>query len=150
MSPSESVARPAAAGRAVAGYFPAVIVALFDSPLDALISLTVPRDEALDLVVASWPAQPRRVAGSSPVAAAGGEGGQGDGEAAGGEAAPAIIAHIQGGRCVAVLPTTAGRWAACNAFLDPPCHTYAEAERFLARLLRARRVGCIGRLPPAG
>jgi hypothetical protein len=121
-------------------YFPAIIIAVFDSPLDALVALTVPRDEALDIVVASWPVLARRAAGNALAAEEGIDVGSDD--------APAIIAHIQGGRCVAVLPTAAGRWAACNAFLDPPCHTRVDAERLLARLLRGRRVGCVGRLPP--
>jgi hypothetical protein len=137
MSTVEVAAKAAPDG---ASYFPAIIIAVFDSPLDALVALTVPRDEALDIVVASWPVLARCAAGNA-LAAKVEEGNVGSADA------PAIVAHIQGGRCVAVLPTAAGRWAACNAFLDPPCHTRVDAERLLARLLRGRRVGCIGRLP---
>ena len=35
-------------------YFPAVICAEYDSPIDALVGLHVPQDEAMDLVAAAW------------------------------------------------------------------------------------------------
>jgi hypothetical protein len=35
-------------------YFPAVILGEYDSPVDALLSLRVPRDEAMDLLAAAW------------------------------------------------------------------------------------------------
>ena len=35
-------------------YFPAVICAEYDSPIDALIGLHIPQDEAQDLMAASW------------------------------------------------------------------------------------------------
>lgn len=72
------------------GYFPAIVCAIFDSPIDALVALCVPRDEAMDLVAAFW--------------------GEGD--------AVCIVATLDGGRPVAVLQTPEGRWAACNAFWE--------------------------------
>lgn len=97
-------------------YFPAIACLECDSPIDALVALCVPRDEATDLVMASW----RQDAGVS------------------------IIAVLDGGRSVAVLPTPDGRWAACNAFLDEPCATPQAAERRLQSLLRRGRHGYVG------
>ena len=39
-------------------YFPAVLCVLCDSPIDALVALCVPRDEAMELVAASWAGDP--------------------------------------------------------------------------------------------
>ena len=99
-------------------YFPAIICAEFDSPIDALIALCVPQDEAMNLVAASW-----RNADSS-----------------------CVIATIDGGRNVAALRTPEGRWAACNAFLDYRCPTARDAERQLQKLLKRGRRGCVGTL----
>jgi len=96
-------------------YFPAIVCLECDSPIDALIALCVPRDEAMDLVAASW----RGADGAC------------------------LLATLDGGRQVAALRTPAGRWAACNAFLEPACATLAEAERELARLLRRGRRGYV-------
>ncbi|MBK5913542.1 hypothetical protein CCR84_04240 [Rhodocyclus purpureus] len=96
-------------------YFPVIVCAEHDSPLDALVAMKLPRDEAQDLVVASW----LRVQGE------------------------AIVARIDGGRHVATLPLADGRWAAGNAYPEPACPTLADAERRLARLLRGGRRGCI-------
>ena len=97
-------------------YFPAIICAEFDSPIDALLSLCVPQDEATTLVAASWR----------------------HGEAA------CVVSTIDGGRAVAALPTPDGRWAACNAFLDDVCTTRPEAERRLRRLVKRGRRGMVG------
>lgn len=97
-------------------YFPAIFCAEFDSPIDALISLCVSHDDAMDLVAASW-----RAGGSS-----------------------CVVTTIDGGRAVAALRLPAGRWAACNAFLDYACATNSEAERMLKKLLRRRRRGYVG------
>lgn len=97
------------------GYFPAIVCAIFDSPIDALVALCVPRDEAMDLVAAFW--------------------GEGD--------AVCIVATLDGGRPVAVLQTPEGRWAACNAFLGELCATPQEAGRRLDKLLRRGRQGYV-------
>ena len=97
-------------------YFPAIVCAEFDSPIDALISLCVPQDEAMDLVAASW-------RHGSP---------------------SCIVATIDGGRNVAALRTPEGHWAACNAFLDYCCTTPSEAERLLLKLLKRGRRGIVG------
>jgi hypothetical protein len=97
-------------------YFPAIVCAEHDSPIDALISLCVPFDEAMDLVAASW---------------------RSDGGGC-------IVATIDGGRAVAALRTGGGRWAACNAFLDYLCPTPREAERQLGKLLKRGRQGLVG------
>lgn len=100
-------------------YFPATICHLYDSPIDALVALCVPRAEAMDLVVASWR----------------------DG------AAESVLATVDGGRDVAALRTAQGRWAACHAFLEHDCSTRREAERLLQKLLKRGRQGCVGVLP---
>lgn len=97
-------------------YFPAVLCVLCDSPIDALVALCVPRDEAMELVAASW-------AGDPP---------------------SCVLASVDGGRSVAALRTEQGRWAACNAFLDPPCATRHDAERALKKLLKRGRHGYVG------
>ena len=89
-------------------FYPAIMRDRFASPIDALVSLGVPADEARDLVVASWCAS----------------------------GAGSIAATTYGGRPVAVLLLPDGRWAACNVFLDALCTTQQEAERRLARLLK--------------
>lgn len=128
-----------------ARYFPAIICAEYDSPIDALLALKVPRDEALDLVVAAWPAWRRQRPESLSPALADEFANKVCGEATTPEL-PALLTQVDGGRHVAVLCTAAGRWAACNAFPEPPCPTLAAAEARLARLLRRGRRGCIGRL----
>lgn len=99
-------------------YFPAVVCVVCDSPIDALVALCVPRDEAMDLVVASW----REID------------------------AGCILATLDGGRPVAVLRTPEGRWAACNAFMDDLCATPQEAGRRLGKLLKRGRRGYVGYL----
>ncbi|MEI7612683.1 MAG: hypothetical protein WCK63_07220 [Betaproteobacteria bacterium] len=97
-------------------YFPAIICADFDSPIDALISLCVPQDEAMNLVAASW---------------------------LGGEPS-CVMATIDGGRNVAVLRTPDGQWAACNAYVEFCSSTRSEAERQLKKLLKRGRRGMVG------
>ena len=97
-------------------YFPAILCAEFDSPIDALVALCIPRDDAMDLVAASW---------------------RGDDSAC-------VVALVDGGRAVAALLTPKGRWAACNAFLDHCCSTPREAERQLEKLLKRGRRGYVG------
>jgi hypothetical protein len=97
-------------------YFPAVLCALCDSPIDALVALCVPRDEAMALVVASW--------GDDPPSC--------------------VLATLDGGRRVAALRTEQGRWAACNAFHEYASTTRGDAERALQKLLSRGRRGYIG------
>ncbi len=97
-------------------YFPAILCAEYDSPIDALIGLCVAQDEAMNLVAASW---------------------------RGGEST-CIVSTVDGGRSVAVLRTPDGRWAACNAFLDACCATRSEAERQLQKRLKRGRRGYVG------
>jgi len=97
-------------------YSPALVRDEYDSPIDALLALGVPRDEAMDLVAASWR----------------------------GSAADYIVTVVHGGRSVAVLPLPARRWAACNVFSGKVCATPHEAERRLERLLRRGQRDYIG------
>lgn len=99
------------------GYFPAIVCVVCDSPIDALVALCVPRDEAMMLVTASW---------------------KNSGEA------ECLIATIHGGRTIAALHTLDGRWAACNAFVDEIFATPLGASRKLDRLLRRGRRGYVG------
>jgi hypothetical protein len=101
---------------ALSGYFPAIVCTVCDSPIDALVALCVPRDEAMDLVTASWRAR----------------------------GAVCIVATLDGGRPVAVLQTPEGRWAACNAFFGEVCATQNEAARRLQKLLKRGRKGYVG------
>ena len=102
-------------------YLPAIVRAEFDSALDALLALTIPRGEAMDLLVASWlTAEPG-----------------------------CLLTTIAGGRPVVVLRTPGGRWAACNAFLYHSCSSHADAERRLRRLLRRHQRGYVACLPAA-
>ena len=105
-------------------YFPAIICGEYDSPIDALLALCVPRDEAMDLVVAAW--------------SAGAVG-----------CCDCVLATVDGGRDVAVLRRADGRWLACNAFLEFACTTRNEAERLLQKLQKRGRRGCIGVLAVA-
>ncbi|SBT08442.1 conserved hypothetical protein [Candidatus Accumulibacter aalborgensis] len=100
-------------------YFPAIVCTEHDSPIDALVALCVPRDEATDLVAASW------AAGRSSC----------------------LVTALDGGRPVVVLRTPDGRWAACNAFFGDLCSTPEEAARRLSRLLKRRRRGYVAWLP---
>lgn len=100
-------------------YFPAILCVECDSPIDALLALCVPRDEAMDLVEASWADDP----------------------------STSLMATLDGGRTVAVLRTPDGRWAACNAFLEHAGSTPREAERQLHKLLKRGRRGYVGVLP---
>ena len=97
-------------------YFPAVICAIYESPIDALIGLHVPQDEAMDLVAAAWA----------------------------GEEGACVLATVDGGRSVAAIRLHDGRWAACNAFVGESCSTEKEAERRLQKLLKRGRSGLVG------
>ena len=102
-------------------FFPAVICAEYDSPIDALIGLHVPLDEVMDLVAASWSA--------------------GD--------AKCVLASVDGGRHVAAIRLPEGRWAACNAFVEQVCTTRNEAERRLRKLLKRGKRGVVGMIEVA-
>ena len=115
---------PTASDFSVVAYFPAIVRDECDSPIDALVLLGVPRDEATDLVAATWDDRY-------------GENGK---EA---RVPECILCDIDGGRQVAVLRTPAGRWAACNAFPDKACAGRDEAERRLAKLLKRGRRGLV-------
>ena len=97
-------------------YFPAVIIAEYDSPIDALISLRVARDEVMDLIMATWSE----------------------------DSTQCVMARVDGGRQVAAVLLPNGRWAACNAFADPPCASPHEAGRRLEKLLKNGRRGTVG------
>jgi len=99
-------------------YFPAILCVECDSPIDALVALCIPRDEATDLVAASWR----------------------------NEESCCVMASVDGGRRVAALRTPEGRWAACNAFPEPCYATRSEAERQLQKLLKRGRRGYVGEL----
>ena len=99
-------------------YFPAVLCVECDSPIDALVALCVPRDEAMDLVAAAW----------------------------GGAETACVLAAVDGGRTVAAILTPQGRWAGCNAFLEYRSRTRREAERQLKKLLKRGRRGVVGEL----
>lgn len=115
----------------VTRYFPAIVRAEFDSPVDALRSLCVPHDEAMDLVAAVWHAA--------------GRGGARDGCGERNDRRDcAIVTTIDGGRCVAALPLENGRWAACYAYLEQATIRRAEAERRLHKLMRGRKRGLVG------
>lgn len=105
----------------LSGYFPAIVCVVCDSPIDALVALCVPRDEAMLLVTTSWR---ERNAGC-------------------------IVATLHGGRPIAVLPTPEGRWAACNAFMDELFATPLEARRRLDKLLKRGRRGYVGHVERA-
>jgi len=100
-------------------YFPAIVCVECDSPIDALVALCIPRDEATDLVAASWS----------------------------GEESRCVMATVDGGRSIAALRTPDGRWAACNAFPEPCYATHREAERQLQKLLKRGRRGYVGEMP---
>ena len=106
---------------AARAYFPAILCAEHDSPIDALLALSVPRDEAMDLVAASW------LAGE----------------------ATCLVAILDGGRPVVVLRTPEGRWAACNAFFSDLSSTPEAAGRRLSKLLKRRRRGYVAWMPVA-
>lgn len=95
-------------------HFPAVRCSLHHSPIDALVALGVPREEAMALVTATWHT--------------------------GGDT---IFARIQGGRPVVAIGVAAGRWAACNAFPDKASTDPGEAKRQLDRLLKRGRQGYV-------
>ena len=100
-------------------YFPAILCVECDSPIDALLALHVPQDEAMDLVAAAWA----------------------DGRAR------CVLARVDGGRQVAAILLPGGRWAACNAFAGQLCATPREAERRLEKLLKQGRRGAVGVIP---
>lgn len=97
-------------------FVPLIVCAEFDSPIDALLSLCVPHDEAMDLVAASW---------------------LGDGR-------DCVATTVDGGRAVAVLRLPDGRWAACNAYPRHTSATRREAERRLAKLRKRHQHGFVG------
>ena len=108
-------------------YFPALLCTLCDSPIDALVALCVPRDEAMDLVAASWNSvQPSDQPSDQTTC---------------------LLATLDGGRTVAALRTEQGRWAACHAFHELACTTRRDAERALSKLLKRGRRGYVGVLP---
>jgi hypothetical protein len=100
-------------------YFPAILRAECDSPIDALVALRIPRQEAMDLVAASW----------------------GHGESS------ALLAITDDGRQVVALRTPEGRWAACNAFLGNLSATHQEAERRLGKVLKRHHRGYVASIP---
>ena len=103
-------------------YFPAVLCAEYDSPIDALIALCVPRDEVMELVAASWGVE---------------------------DAATevCILSTVDGGRSVAAIRTADRRWAACHAFPELACASRKDTERQLGKLLKRGRQGYVAVLP---
>ena len=102
-------------GNVMKGYFPAVICAEYDSPVDALAGPCVPRDEAMDLWVAAWA-----------------------------DGARSVMARVDGGRQIAAILLASGRWAACQVFAGHFCATPREAGRRLEKLLKRGRRGIVG------
>ncbi|SDI61878.1 hypothetical protein [Propionivibrio dicarboxylicus] len=102
----------------VTGYLPAIFCAEFESPIDALIGLHVPHDEAMDLVAAAWHRGAVRC----------------------------VLASVDGGRAVAAIRLPDGRWAGCNAFPEHLCGSLDEAERRLKKLVKRGRTGVVGEL----
>ncbi|MCP5248861.1 MAG: hypothetical protein H6942_10070 [Candidatus Accumulibacter sp.] len=104
-------------------YCPAIVRTEHESPLDALVAACVPRDEAMNLISASW-----NVGTSTCLAAA-----------------------VDGGRLVVVLRTPEGRWAACNLIFAERCATPRQACQRLEKLLKRQQRGyVVACLPPAG
>ncbi|BBN89087.1 MULTISPECIES: hypothetical protein [Azospira] len=96
-------------------YFPAVLRSEHDSPIDALVALGLPREECMELVAASW-----------------------------GRPELSLLAWVDGGRAVAVLPLAEGRWAACNAFVEQSCREPKEALRRAGKLAKRGRRALVG------
>lgn len=117
-----------------ARYFPAIVYAEFHSPVDALCSLCVSHDEAMNLVVAAWYAADRRDRNQEI---------DGRGERHEWQGCT-IVTTIDGGRCVAALPLENGRWAACYVYLGQATASCAEAERRLRKLVRGKKRGLVG------
>ena len=103
-------------------YVPVAICAVLDSPIDALAAMHVPYDEAMDLVAAWWR----------------------DGESTG------IVASVDGGRAVAAVRQSDGRWVGGNAFVGDMCATQQEAERRLGKRLKRGRRGMVGVIGAGG
>ena len=99
-------------------YLPAIVCAVYDSPIDALIGMHLPQDEAMEVVAAAWHRGQTRC----------------------------VLAEVDGGRAVAAILSEDGRWYGCNAFPEPPCASLADAERQLKKLAKRGRQGCVGRL----
>ena len=101
-------------------HIPVVICSVHDSPVDALISMHVPQDEAMALVTASWPQN----------------------------GVTCLLAAVDGGRHVAAVRLPDGHWAAGNAFVADGCMSRQDAERRLLRLLKRGRTGTVGVIGP--
>jgi len=97
-------------------YLPVAICAVHDSPIDALAAMHVPYDEAMDLVAAWWES----------------------------DQSTCIVAVVDGGRAVAAVRQSDGRWAAGNAFVGDVCATEREAQRRLGKRLKRGRRGTVG------
>ena len=133
--PARGKMRAMSDGLPVARYFPAVVCAEFDSPVDALRSLCVPHEEAMDLVAASWfPPSPRRAIKPADVC---------DTRERDECGQYALVTTIDGGRCVAVLRLNNGRWAACYAYPEQAATSRVEAERRLRRLTHGKKRGLV-------
>ena len=114
---------------------PAISPPSSDSPVDALRSLCVPHEEAMDLVAASWfPPSPRRAIKPADVC------GTCERDECG---QYALVTTIDGGRCVAVLRLNNGRWAACYAYPEQAATSRVEAERRLRRLTHGKKRGLV-------
>lgn len=134
--PARGKMRTMSDGLPVARYFPAVVCAEFDSPVDALRSLCVPHEEAMDLVAASWfPPSSRRAIKPADVC---------DTFESDECEQYALVTTIDGGRSVAVLLLNNGRWAACYAYPEQAATSRVEAEQRLRRLARGKKRGLVG------
>lgn len=100
-------------------YFPAIVCAEYDSPIDALLGMHVAHDEAMDLVAAAWHVGNTR----------------------------SVLASVDGGRAVAAVLLASGRWAGCNAFPEMCCASYQEAERRLGKLVKRGKRGVVAEIP---
>lgn len=81
-------------------YLPAIVCAEYDSPIDALLGRHVVHDEAMDRVTAAWQ----------------------DGTVS------CVVVTVDGGRTVAAILLSNGRWAACNAFPEHACASRYDAN----------------------
>ncbi len=103
-------------------YFPAVILAEFDSAEDALKHLCIPHSEAMNLIVAHWQNdffKPPKIGN-------------------------AIIAEQAGGRNVAAIYLENGRFAACNAYLAEASFNQSAAAEQLKKYTLRGKVGIVG------
>lgn len=100
-------------------HYPAVAYAEFDSPIDALIALGIPRDEAQETLVATWSAT-----------------------YANHHTAVITATHTEQQYLIAALHLPSTRWAACKVFLEKAWSTPREVERRMGQLFKHHAREC--------